>query len=247
MPSCATWYIVLCLRLGSLKQESQAGFVLFGGIITSYYINKYPTNPECLCAYWASPMQCKRPLNQQICSTQHQGIINLADSIKWIVGAATDGEALVNEFVADAIDSMLRSLDNSYRQEIDAATRSCPKDTVLEHYLHNSRGLRTRNFQCRCPLPFAHHLRQEDKSTMLCRFMTCTGCLNFSTVDALAVSDNWVCLCSEYPNWAGWSWILPRLLKGWVQKVAPPEETSKNLRFGAGNLTTEAAFVAWTS
>ena len=72
------------------------------------------------------------------------------------------------------------------------------------------------------------------------------GCFNFSMVDALAVSDNWVCLCSEYPNWAGWSWILPRLLKGWEQKVAPPEETSKSLRFGAGNLTTEDAFVAWT-
>mmetsp|Transcript_71907 Transcript_71907/g.145504 ORF Transcript_71907/g.145504 Transcript_71907/m.145504 type:complete len:345 (+) Transcript_71907:128-1162(+) len=54
--------------------------------------------------------------------------INLVDAMKHIFGAATD---------------------------IDAATGSCPKETVLEHYLQ-----------------------------------------------------------LKYPDWAGWSWILPRLLKG---------------------------------
>ena len=54
--------------------------------------------------------------------------INLVDSVKQIFGAATD---------------------------IDSAVDSCPKETVLEHYLQQ-----------------------------------------------------------KYPNWAGWDWVLPRLLKG---------------------------------
>ena len=158
--------------------------MLFGVIITSYYINKFPPNPESLCAYWASSMGNIDDFSISRFA-QHS---TKAPSIWWIpsnrssvpqrtvklLSSSRNQYFLSSEFVADAIDKMLRFVENWWH----LTGHRCSNRQLSQR---NSSGAlspkqpwpQNQKFPMSMSPAIAHHLRQEDKNTMFCRFMTC--------------------------------------------------------------------------